>query len=116
MMETSCKPELIMVLTNLPDLTTAQMLANGLVGQQLAACVNILPEVQSIYRWQGAIESATEVTLLIKTSQYCYPELQQMVARLHPYDTPELIVLPITGGLPAYLNWIAEETKKDLNV
>jgi periplasmic divalent cation tolerance protein len=116
MMETNCKPELIMVLTNLPDLPTAQRLANGLLMQKLAACVNILPGVQSIYRWQNAIETASEVTLFIKTTQLCYPELQKLITRLHPYDIPELIVLPITGGLPAYLDWISEETEKDLNV
>jgi len=110
------KPELIMVLTNLPDMEAAQMLARHLVEQKLAACVNILPGVQSIYRWHGALEHASEVGLFIKTTQLCYPELQRTVSQLHPYDTPELIVLPITDGLPAYLDWISEETKKDVNV
>jgi periplasmic divalent cation tolerance protein len=116
MMATDFKPELIMVLTNLPDLMGAQTLARQLVEQKLAACVNLLPGVQSIYRWQGSVEHASEVGLFIKTTRLCYPELQRTVCQLHPYDTPELIVLPIIDGLSAYLHWILKETKKDLNV
>ena len=96
----------IMVVSNMPDGETARTIAHELVGMQLAACVNILPPVQSVYRWQGAVEEATEVTVLIKTRRDCYDELQAAILRLHPYELPEIIVLPIDGGLPDYLAWI----------
>jgi periplasmic divalent cation tolerance protein len=115
-MATEFEQEFIMVLTNLPELAAAQKLARQLVEQKLAACVNILPGVQSIYRWQGSVEHANEVGLFIKTVQSRYAELQQAVRALHPYDTPELIALPVIDGLPAYLDWISAATKKDLHV
>ena len=102
--------EMIMVLSNMPDTETAQSIARELVGMQLAACVNILPGVQSFYRWQGVVEEANEVTVLIKTRRASYDELQAAIVRLHPYEVPEIIVLPITGGLPDYLGWMADST------
>ncbi len=102
--------EKLLVLTNCPDETVANAIALAIVEEILAACVNILPRVQSIYRWQGAVESASEIPLLIKTTAACYPALEKRIAELHPYDVPEIIALPIAQGLPAYLNWLAEET------
>ena len=99
-----------LVITNCPDEETANRIALALVEEKLAACVNILPRVQSIYRWQGAVESAVEVPLLIKTTAACYPALEAAIRERHPYDVPEIIALPVTAGLPAYLNWVAEET------
>ena len=104
--------ETLLVLTNCPDEEVANTIALAVVEAQLAACVNILPRAQSIYRWQGAVESATEIPLFIKSTAANYPALEKLIAGLHPYETPEIIALPITQGLPAYLNWVAAETLK----
>lgn len=104
--------ETLLVLTNCPDEETANTIALAVVEAQLAACVNILPRVQSVYRWQGVVESATEIPLFIKSTAANYPALEKLIAGLHPYETPEIIALPITQGLPAYLNWVAAETLK----
>jgi len=99
----------LLILTNCPDETVANAIALAVVEEGLAACVNLLPRAQSIYRWQGVVESASEVPLLIKASAANYPALEQRIAELHPYELPEIIALPITRGLPAYLNWLAEK-------
>jgi periplasmic divalent cation tolerance protein len=101
----------ILVLTNVPDTDVARTIGRELVESRLAACVNYLPQVTSIYRWQNAIEEATEITLLVKTVQERYAEVQAMITRLHPYDLPEIIALTIEHGSPAYLKWIEQETK-----
>lgn len=101
-----------LVITNCPDEETANRIALAVIEAKLAACVNILPRVQSIYRWQGAVESAVEVPLLIKTTAAAYPALEAAIRESHPYDVPEIIALPITTGLPAYLNWLAAETRQ----
>jgi periplasmic divalent cation tolerance protein len=106
----------ILVMTNVPNSSVAARLGRHLVEQKLAACVNQLPGVKSVYRWQGEIEEADEVTLLIKTTQSRYTELEAAIKSLHPYDVPEVIALPIVAGLPSYLQWIVEETRKDQNV
>src|SRR3954469_15948451 len=103
--------QVILVMTNLPDLHTAQAMARRLVDQKLAACVNCLPGVKSIYRWQGSREEAEELTLLIKTTASRYAELEKEIKGTHPYQLPEIVALPLTGGLPAYLAWVAHETK-----
>jgi periplasmic divalent cation tolerance protein len=105
----------ILVLTNLPDAAIAKSVARRLVEQKLAACVNCLPGVQSIYRWQGVIEEASEVTLLIKSTKDRYAELEAAIKALHPYEVPEIVAFPIIAGLSGYLDWIAQETKKDVN-
>lgn len=102
--------EAIIVLTNLPDVGSAQTLADRLVAERLAACVNILSPCRSVYRWQGKIESAAEVPLLIKTSAARYPELEAAIQAHHPYELPEIVAVPISHGLPAYLDWVAAET------
>ena len=104
--------ETLLVLTNCPDEESANSIALAVIEAQLAACVNILPRIQSIYRWQGVVESATEIPLFIKSTAANYPALEKLIAGLHPYETPEIIALPITQGLPAYLNWVAAETLK----
>jgi periplasmic divalent cation tolerance protein len=100
----------LLVLTNCPDQATADSIAQAVVGSRLAACVNILAPVRSLYRWQGAVESATEIPLLIKSTATAYPALEARIRELHPYEVPEIVALPITQGLPAYLNWVAAET------
>ena len=100
----------ILVLTSLPDRASALALAEKLVGAKLAACVNVLGACTSIYHWQGKIESAEEVPMLIKTTMDAYPELEKTIRDLHPYELPEIIHVPVTGGLPAYLQWVSEKT------
>lgn len=102
--------EIRVVLVNCPDEAVANAIALAVVEERLAACVNILPRVQSIYRWRGAVESATEIPLLIKSSAIAYQALEARVRALHPYEVPEIVALPVTQGLPAYLNWVAAET------
>lgn len=106
----------IIVLTNMADMDSARSLAGTLVERRLAACVNLLPNVQSVYRWEGVVEQAEEVTLLIKTTAGRYADLEQAIRQLHPYELPELIALPASAGLPGYLAWITQETRKELDV
>ncbi|HYO28908.1 MAG TPA: divalent-cation tolerance protein CutA [Azonexus sp.] len=103
-------PTTLLVLTNCPDEESANAIALALVEERLAACVNILPRVQSVYRWQGAVELATEIPLFIKSTATNYPALEAAIRNRHPYQVPEIIALPVDRGLPAYLDWIASET------
>jgi periplasmic divalent cation tolerance protein len=103
--------EVLLVLTNLPDAASASALAGHLVAERLAACVNILAPCRSVYRWQGQIESAEEVPLLIKTSADRYPALEAAIRARHPYELPEIVAVPFSRGLPAYLEWLAAETR-----
>lgn len=96
-----------------PDTASAELIATTLVEERLAACVNRLPGVVSTYRWQGRIEQAGEVLLLIKTTAERLPTLRQRLPQLHPYELPELIVVEAAGGLPAYLDWVAAETRPE---
>ena len=106
--------QVLMVMTNLPDAESAQALAQSLVQGKLAACVNLLPGVQSTYRWQGKVEHAHEVTLIIKTTQARYHQVEQAILAAHPYDLPEVIALPLTGSA-AYLHWVSQETVQEKN-
>jgi periplasmic divalent cation tolerance protein len=99
----------LLVLTNCPDEESANAIALALVEERLAACVSILPRVQSIYRWQGAVESATEVPLFIKSTATNYPALEAAIRDRHPYKVPEIIALAVERGLPAYLDWVTTE-------
>jgi periplasmic divalent cation tolerance protein len=94
------------VLCTCADREQAERIAHRLVEQQLAACVNILPGVQSIYRWQGNVESSAEILMVIKTSAGLVPEVQSTIANLHSYEVPEVLVLPVAGGSEAYLGWL----------
>lgn len=100
----------LLVLTNLPDAVSAQALAAALVEERLAACVNILAPCRSVYRWQGKVEDASEVPLLIKTTADRYPALEAAVRARHPYELPEIVAVPIAHGLPDYLRWVESET------
>ena len=84
----------------------ATEIGRKLVQQKLAACINIIPAVQSIYRWQDAVEETKESLLMIKTSRACYPALEAEIQNLHPYENPEIIVLPIAEGAQAYMQWL----------
>ncbi len=101
----------LLALTNLPDREAAEKLARSLVEQRLAACVNILAPCRSVDRWKGAIETAEEHTLLVKTTQERYPALELAIRVEHPYELPEIIAVPVAAGLPAYLEWVAAETQ-----
>lgn len=104
----------LLVLTNCPDAAVAERIALTLVEQGLAACVNQLAPAQSVYRWNGAVERASEIPLLIKTTAERYPELEQALRALHPYSVPEIIAVSIVRGLPAYLRWLDDETRPPL--
>lgn len=104
----------LLVLTNCPDAELARRLAVHLVEQRLAACVSQLAPVQSTYRWQGAVESATEVPLFIKCTRERYPLVEQAIRDLHPYEVPEIIAVPLATGFAPYLRWIADETQPPL--
>jgi periplasmic divalent cation tolerance protein len=100
----------VIVLTTLPaDSETAEF-ARTLVGERLAACVNILPPMDSMYRWEGAVEQESERQIIIKTARERIVALWERVRELHPYDVPEFVVIPIVDGNDAYLRWIAEST------
>jgi len=96
----------LIVLCTCPDSRIADEIARHLVHNQLAACVKALPNVQSVYRWQGQIEQASEVQLLIKTCAAHLPKLYAAITALHPYDVPEIVATNIVAGLPAYLDWM----------
>lgn len=101
----------LLVLTNLPDREAAAKLARALIEEKLAACVNILAACTSVYRWQGVVENADEIPVLIKTTSERYAALQDAICRLHPYELPEIIAVPLSHGLPGYLQWVADETR-----
>ena len=100
----------LLVITNLPDAESARALATKLVEQRLAACANILSPCLSIYRWEGRLEEAEEVPLLIKTSAPRYAALEEAIRAYHPYELPEIVAVRIDRGLPDYLLWLAAST------
>ena len=101
-----------LVLTTCGSFEEARSIAHTLVERQLAACINIVPQVESIYRWQGEIETATECLLIIKTTAKVFDSLREALSKLHSYELPECIEIPIEAGSPAYLEWIAESVRK----
>lgn len=105
--------EPLLVITNLPDRASADTLAGALVERRAAACVNILAPCRSVYRWKGAVETAEEHPLFAKTTRDRYPVLERVIRELHPYELPEIIAVPLGGGLPAYLDWVAAETRPE---
>jgi periplasmic divalent cation tolerance protein len=100
----------LLVLTNLPDRAAAERLADGLIAQKVAACVNILAPCRSVYRWKGALQHDEEHPVLVKTTLERYPALEAAIRSAHPYELPEIIAVPIVRGLPAYLQWVVSET------
>ncbi|MBI2495744.1 MAG: divalent-cation tolerance protein CutA [Candidatus Omnitrophica bacterium] len=100
------RAELLVVLVTCPTCAIARRLASTLVEERLAACVNALPGVESIFRWQGKVERCREVLLLIKTTARRFERLRRAVMALHPYDVPEIIALPIVAGHRPYLRWV----------
>lgn len=99
----------LVVLCTTPDTEASESLAAFLVENKFAACVNILPGIKSVYQWQGKIEQDAEQLLVIKTTHAAYDKMQDALQERHPYDTPEIIALEISKGLPDYLSWLAHE-------
>lgn len=95
-----------LVFTTCPDATVAENVARTLVEERLAACVNVLPPMRSIYRWRGTVETASEQLLIIKIRATDYQAVQQRIQALHPYELPEVIAVPIVAGLDEYLAWL----------
>lgn len=103
----------MIVFTNLPDRASALELARSLVDKRLAACVNVLGETSSVYRWKGKVANETEVAVLIKTRGAVYEQLTAAIKALHPYELPEIVAVPVADGLPAYLEWVTAETSPE---
>jgi len=101
--------DVVLVLTTLPLELDADAFAHTLVAERLAACVSVLPPMSSTYRWQGTIESASERQTLVKTTTGCLEALERRIANLHPYEVPEVLVLPVSGGAASYLAWLGGE-------
>ena len=99
-----------LVFCTCPDPASARRIADAVVGERLAACVNLIPGLVSVYRWQGQIEQADEILLLIKTTQDRLPALTARLTELHPHELPEVLAVEADAGLPAYLEWVAAQT------
>jgi len=95
-----------LVLCTCPDQPSADSIAQALIEEQLAACVNIVPGIMSVYRWQGKIEKSSELLLLIKTKHTALSRIETAIINRHPYELPEIISIPINNGLTDYLSWI----------
>jgi periplasmic divalent cation tolerance protein len=100
------------VLVTAPDLKTARVLAKAALQARLIACANLLPKIESLYRWRGKVESGTEVLLVLKTRKSRLPALEQLIIASHPYDTPEFLVLPLLAGNQPYLRWLDLNTRR----
>lgn len=103
--------EHLLVINTCPGSITAKNIANHLVADNLVACIQVMPGVQSYFRWAGKVEVADEHLLFIKTTAQCYAEVEKVILSLHPYELPEIITVPISGGLSGYLSWITETTQ-----
>jgi len=103
--------DFVVVLVTAPDSAVAGRIANALVDEKLVACVNIVPGLRSIYRWEGKLCDEAEVLCLMKTRLDLFPALRERIAALHPYQVPEIIALPLCAGSAPYLDWIRQSTK-----
>ncbi len=115
-MNKAIQPPAAVVLVSVETLTFARELAHTLVKEHLIACAHCLPAGISIYRWQGDIHEAEEIQLLLKTRMKLTEDVVARVKTLHPYDVPEILVLPVTKGLPEYLRWIEDCTHEKENI
>jgi len=101
----------ILVLSTFPDAEVARQIARSLVEEQFAACANLIPGVESVYWWKGVIETSAEVLAIFKTTLEQYPQLEVRLKELHPYELPEIVDITPSDGLPAYMEWIAENLR-----
>jgi len=99
---------ILLALSTFPDAEIARRISNQLVSERFAACANILPSIESIYRWKGKIESANETLVFFKVSDDRQSAFQDKLRSVHPYDVPEIIFLPVASGLPQYVQWVKE--------
>jgi periplasmic divalent cation tolerance protein len=106
--ERRTKIDLKIVLVTAPDLKTARRLARAALAARLIACANLVPKIESHYRWQGKLERSAEVLLIMKTTKARLAGLEKLVVVKHPYDTPEFVVLDVTSGVKKYLDWLRE--------
>ncbi|SER66361.1 divalent cation tolerance protein [Nitrosomonas sp. Nm51] len=102
--------EATIVITSFPDRKSALACARALIDKRLAACVNVMDGCTSVYRWQDNTETADEIPVFIKTRSAHYQQVEELIVTMHPYELPEVITVPITNGLSAYLQWIFDET------
>jgi len=102
--------QVLLVITSCPDKQTALTIAEKVLANKLAACVNVFPEIMSLYTWAGKQQVATEVMLHIKTTSDAFTALQICITEAHPYEVPEIIAIPVVDGFPAYLQWVNEQT------
>jgi len=105
-------PDYIQVVTTTASREDAERIAEALVAERLAACVQVLGPIASTYRWQGAIETAQEWLCLVKSRGELYGKIEEAIRRLHPYEVPEILALPVVAGSPAYLAWLNGELKR----
>ncbi len=103
--------EALVVLCAFPNEEKARQIGTHLVERQYAACINILPGVESIYRWEGKLCRENEVMVVIKTTRQIFPVMSRELAALHPYDEPEIIAMPVVDGSAGYLNWLSDQTR-----
>lgn len=104
--------DIVVVLSNAPDLLLAKRIAHMLVEEYLAACVNLGAPCLSMYMWEGTLEGTEEVPLTIKTTRGRLPALAERLKQLHPYEVPELLVLPVLGGLQSYMEWVRAQARQ----
>jgi periplasmic divalent cation tolerance protein len=111
MLDLRMSAKFLLVFCTCPNRSVAVVIATALLEERLAACVNHVPGVQSMYRWEGRVEHDDEVLLLIKTTPELYPKVEGTIGKLHPYELPEIIGVPIAAGSEAYLSWLRSETE-----
>jgi periplasmic divalent cation tolerance protein len=100
-----------LVMVTAPDLKTGRLLAKAVLHGRLAACANIIPKIESLYWWDEKLETASEVLILFKTTRARLEQLEKVVLATHPYDTPEIMVVPFNGGTPRYLDWLSHSVR-----
>jgi periplasmic divalent cation tolerance protein len=109
---TPASDEVLVVLCSVPDAETGARIGRALVEERLAACVNVLPAMRSIYTWQGAVSDEAEALCMVKTRRALYPALRARIEALHSYQVPEILALPVTDGNAAYLSWVLQGTRE----